>query len=250
MGLHDQKIGGVPQFVSYFGPVLQIMRDLGGQARPRQVFDELIARHEIPAQFLALTNKNGGSKFENWVHFARFYLFKAGLMYAPKRGVWGLTESGWQADLTPERAAEIFRTAQTNFKGDEDDQLAPDEEIVPDGVNYWFVGAVWDFGDQTERFLREGIWQNGYEDKFSKLVRQMKPGDRIAIKATFVRKHDVPFDNRGRPASAMRIKAIGTIISNRADGRTVDVDWQELDPPRDWYFYTYRTTRSPRPFRR
>jgi len=40
----------------------------------------------------------------------------------------------------------------------------------------------------------------------------------------------------------MRIKAIGTITANRGDGLTVEVDWQELDPPKDWYFYTYRTT--------
>jgi 5-methylcytosine-specific restriction protein B len=40
----------------------------------------------------------------------------------------------------------------------------------------------------------------------------------------------------------MRIKAIGTITANRGDGKTVEVDWQELNPLKDWYFYTYRTT--------
>lgn len=242
MGLHDQKIEGVPQFVSYFAPVIEIMRDLGGQARPRQVFDELIKRHDIPESFLSLTNKNGGSKFENRAHFARSYLFKAGVMTSPSRGVWGLTEQGWKADLTPEWAAEIFRTARINFTGDEDEQEAPKDDIVPEGVNHWFVGASWSNGDQTDRFLQEGIWENGYEDKFSKLVRQMKPGDRIAIKASFTRKYDVPFDNHDRAASVMRIKAIGTITANRGDGLTVEVDWQQLDPPKDWYLYTYRTT--------
>ncbi len=90
MGLHDQKIEGVPQFVSYFAPALQIMRDFGGQARPRQVFDELVARHDIPEDFLALTNKNGRSKFENPGRLRdQLPSFTAGLMYAPKRGVWG-----------------------------------------------------------------------------------------------------------------------------------------------------------------
>jgi len=242
MGLHEQKIEGVPQFVSYFVPVIEIMRDLGGQVRPRQVFEELIKRHQIPQDFLELTNKNGGSKFENKVHFARFYLFKAGVMTSPNRGVWELTDQGRNADLSADWAAEIFRTARVNFAGDEDEQEAPKDEIVPEGVNYWFVGASWSEGDQTDRFLREGIWQNGYEDKFSKLVRQMKPGDRIAIKASFTRKNDVPFENHGRAASVMRIKAIGTITANRGDGLTIEVDWQELDPPKDWYFYTYRTT--------
>jgi len=242
VGLHDQKIDGVPQFVSYFVPVTEIMRDLGGQARPRQVFDELIKRHEIPEDFLALTNKNGGSKFENRVHFARSYLFKAGVLSAPSRGVWGLTDEGWKADLSPDWATEIFRTARVNFSGDEDEQVAPKEDIVPDGVNHWFVGASWEGEDQADRFLQEGIWQNGYEDKFSKLVRKMKLGDRIAIKASFTRKNEVPFENHGRAASVMRIKAVGTITANRDDGQTVEVDWKELDPPKDWYFYTYRTT--------
>lgn len=70
----------------------------------------------------------------------------------------------------------------------------------------------------------------------------MKPGDRIAIKAAFVRKLNLPFDNRGQPMSCMRIKAIGTITENLDDGRTVRVDWEVLDPPRDWFFYTYRVT--------
>lgn len=237
MGLHDQKIEGVPQFVSYFVPVIEIMRDLGGQARPRQIFNELVKRYDIPDSFLSLTNKNGGSKFENRVHFARSYLFKAGVMTAPSRGVWGLTEEGWQAGLTPEWAADIFKTARINFSGDEDEQVAPKNDVVPEGINHWFVGSSWSDGDQTERFLQEGVWQNGSEDKFSKLVRQMKSGDRIAIKASFTRKNDVPFENHGRAASVMRIKAIGTIASNRDDGLTVEVDWQELDPPKDWYFY-------------
>lgn len=241
-GIHDRKIDGVPQFVSYFAPVIEIMRDLGGQARPRQVFDELINRHGIPESFLALTNKNGGSKFENRVHFARSYLFTAGVMTSPRRGIWGLTEKGWNAELTPEWAAQIFRTARMNFSGDEDEQEAPKNDIAAESVNHWFVGASWIEGDQTDRFLQESIWQNDHEDKFSKLVRQMKPGDRIAIKATFTRKNDVPFENHGRAASVMRIKAIGTITANRGDCLTVDVEWREVDPPRDWYFYTYRTT--------
>ena len=32
---------------------------------------------------------------------------------------------------------------------------------------YWLVGTSWDGGteDQTSYFLREGIWENGYDDK-------------------------------------------------------------------------------------
>jgi 5-methylcytosine-specific restriction protein B len=40
----------------------------------------------------------------------------------------------------------------------------------------------------------------------------------------------------------MRIKAIGTITGNKGDGKIVNVLWEEVDPPREWFFYTYRTT--------
>ncbi|MDG6347794.1 AAA family ATPase [Luteimonas sp. 8-5] len=112
----------------------------------------------------------------------------------------------------------------------------------PSGAT-WFVGAT--FGgtdDQMPRFIAEGIWENGYEDKYLELVRSMKPGDRIAIKAAYTRKHDLPFDNRGHPVSVMAIKATGTITENLNDGRRIKVDWATTDSPREWYFYTHRGT--------
>lgn len=242
MNLFEQKIEGVPQFVSYFEPVLAVLRDLGGQAKPKEVFEEIAKRYEVPPEILSQTNKNGQPKFHNRVAWARFYLVKAGLLYSPKRGIWGLTEAGKSATMTDDLAIDIFRREHSALKANEDEDQAPEGEIVPDGVSYWFVGTAWDEGDQTPRFLAEGIWQNGHDEKFSKLVRQMKEGDRIAIKATYTRKHDVPFENRGRTVSAMRIKAIGTIMANHGDGKTVAVDWSEIDPPREWFFYTYRTT--------
>lgn len=109
---------------------------------------------------------------------------------------------------------------------------------------YWFVGAS--FGrtdDQVDRFLREGIWQVSTPTAHqSRQVADMRPGDRIAIKATFVQQHELPFDAMGRKVSVMRIKARGTIIAATSDGETVAVEWEEAFDPRDWYFYTYQPT--------
>ena len=108
----------------------------------------------------------------------------------------------------------------------------------------WFVGASYGgTEDQTPRFLRDGIWENGYDDRYLDQVRAMRAGDRIAIKSTYVRKHGLPFDNRGESVSVMAIKAIGTITENPNDGKRVRVDWTGRDdPPREWYFYTYQRT--------
>lgn len=108
----------------------------------------------------------------------------------------------------------------------------------------WFVGAA--FGstnDQTARFLRDGIWEvSKPTERESAVVRSMKPGERIAIKATYVRRQGLPFDNRGHAVSVMAIKATGTIRRNLQDGERIEVDWEPSGPAREWYFFTYRQT--------
>lgn len=107
----------------------------------------------------------------------------------------------------------------------------------------WFVGASYGgTDDQTPRFLSEGIWENGFDDKHLDLVRSMRPGDHIAVKSSYTRKHDLPFDNRGHTVSVMAVKAVGKITENLNDGKRVRVDWTQVEPTREWYFYTHRGT--------
>lgn len=240
---------GGPRFVHYFNPVLDALRAHDGAATPEKVTAWIKQHHDIPASEIERVNNGGQSKFQNKVGWARFYLAKAGLIDAAKRGLWALSSEGRNTSLTQAEALQIFHDVQSQFATAEDDE-EPAPEVVtsqelfsdPDR-SFWFVGASWGgTDDQTPRFFAEGIWQNGFHNKFSNEIQRMKPGDKIAIKASFVRKYNLPFDNRGKPVSCMRIKAIGTVIENVGDGKTVKVDWQALNPPRDWYFYTYRVT--------
>ncbi|MGH6825952.1 hypothetical protein, partial [Methyloceanibacter sp.] len=116
------------------------------------------------------------------------------------------------------------------------------ETFATSDVN-WFVGASYGGkDDRTSQFLAEGVWVNGYDNKYLDLVRSMRPGERIAIKSTYTRKRGLPFDNKEQPISVMAIKAIGTVTENLNDGRHVRVDWTKLDPVHEWYFYTHRAT--------
>lgn len=111
--------------------------------------------------------------------------------------------------------------------------------------SFWFVGASYGESneDQTERFLKDGVWQNGYQDKYLDIVRSMQPGDKIAIKSSYTRKRELPFDNKGQSVSVMGIKAIGVITRNHGDGQFIDVDWEpRFEPVHEWYFYTNRST--------
>lgn len=109
---------------------------------------------------------------------------------------------------------------------------------------FWFVGASYSGSeDQTARFLKDGIWEvRNPTRRESAYVNAMRVGDRIAIKAAYVRKRNLPFNVRDQSVSVMGIKAIGTVISNEGNGYQVGVQWTAVEPAREWFFYTYRPT--------
>jgi 5-methylcytosine-specific restriction enzyme B len=129
----------------------------------------------------------------------------------------------------------------TPKRSQEHEKTSPVPPAIEKDVTYWLVGAYWDDRDprdQTARFLEEGIWENGYHDRYLDEVKAMKVNDKIAIKASTTQRKNLPFDAQDRTVSRMIIKAVGTIVANRGDGRTVEVEWEPEFQEKSWYFYT------------
>ncbi len=105
--------------------------------------------------------------------------------------------------------------------------------------NCWFVGAKHpDKGDQTDRFVQQGIWENSCPNDYLDLVRSIRPGDRIAIKSSYKQESNLPFDNQGHQVSVMELRSIGHVQQNFGDGIRLRINWRKIDNPRKWYFYT------------
>ncbi len=131
------------------------------------------------------------------------------------------------------------------FFASQDSDKEKDVPLEAGKLNYWLVGAYWDESDpsdQSERFIAEGIWMNGWEDRYLDEVKSMQVGDKISIKAAATQRIGLPFDGKNKTVSRMDIKAIGTIVANRKDGRTVEVEWDPDFQEKSWYFYTARGT--------
>lgn len=157
-----------------------------------------------------------------------------GLIDGSKRGIWKITDAGKIIDMTDKEASRIFFKWVSKLKDKRDSSSK--------NMNYWLVGASWDSaGDQTQRFINESIWQNGYDNKYTNMVNKMKCGDKIAIKTSYTKSKGLPFENNGETVSVMKIKCTGTIIENLNDGKNVKVDWDEPEE-REWYMYTGRNT--------
>ena len=149
----------------------------------------------------------------------------------------------WGDDV-PKLSHEAWLSGRS--EGPQAPQAVAEPQAISNDVDYWLVGAYWhdsEPADQTTRMVSEGVWENGYEDQLLDVVKSMKVGDRIAIKATATQKKELPFDSGGRTVSLLIIKATGTIVANPRTGRVVEVEW---DPPpaepRNWYFYSGRST--------
>ncbi len=110
--------------------------------------------------------------------------------------------------------------------------------IQKKSVSYYVLGASW-YGnengpDQSERFVENEIWENGYDDKFQDVVNGVNVGDKVAIKSSFATR-----DGK----SMLRVKATGTVYENIGDGKTLKVKWDTRFTPIDLEGYgAYRNT--------
>ncbi|HET9766588.1 MAG TPA: restriction endonuclease [Thermoanaerobaculia bacterium] len=97
------------QFVRFFGPLLDALRELGGSGAPSEVVEQIAADLGIPDDVQNELLDSGTPRFRNQVAWGRFYLMREGLIDSSKRGVWSLTDKGRVTHLSPAEARAIFQ---------------------------------------------------------------------------------------------------------------------------------------------
>ena len=96
------------EFIKWFGPLFDALRDLGGSGKPVEVTEWISEKMQLPDSFLEERTSNGQSKFQNQVAWARQYLVWEGLLDSSMRGTWTLTPIGYNTKLDEEQARKIF----------------------------------------------------------------------------------------------------------------------------------------------
>lgn len=91
---------------------------------------------------------------------------------------------------------------------------------IMEEIEYYAVGFNLESSEsQLDRFLSEGIWENGYDDKFQDYVKNVPVNSWLAAKTCYTKKQD------GETISILEVYAIGQVRSNRNDGKFLDVSW-------------------------
>lgn len=159
------------QFVRYFGPVLDALRELGGSGAPSEVIEKIVEDLKIPDSVQNELLDSGTPRFPNQVAWARYYLTREGLIDSSKRGVWSLTEKGLSTHVTYEQAREIFRKWVKYFaearKKKAKDPVQEGEEQAPEKTE----APATNFRDRLAEILF-GLPPSGFERLCQRLLRE------------------------------------------------------------------------------
>lgn len=123
-----------PVFLRYVAPIVETLKELGGSGSAEEVTDMVIARIGLSAAEQAETTASGQLRVRNQIGWARFYLTRASMLQAARRGVWTLTRKGWDSKLENNEEAVylLFKNVQNRFKkvvdNTEGADPLPDEE--------------------------------------------------------------------------------------------------------------------------
>lgn len=131
-------------FLTYFGPILDALRTLGGSGTPDEVVEKIAQDLHLSDEVQNELVPSGASRLKTNVAFARFYLYREGLLASSKRGVWSLTEKGRNTHLSVAQAGEIFRKLVRIFDEERRRKEAiegpsakqNDEEVAAESVDY------------------------------------------------------------------------------------------------------------------
>ncbi|MBL4748877.1 MAG: restriction endonuclease [Magnetovibrio sp.] len=98
------------EMLVWMAPLLRTLHSKGGQARPREVYEELANFFNLSTEERETTNKRGVVRYENQIAWARSYLVKTGYLDGSIQGVWKLTEKGKNTELDGPILDEIYKS--------------------------------------------------------------------------------------------------------------------------------------------
>ena len=154
------------EFLRWFKPLIQALRELGGSAIPSDARQRIIENENLSNEEVNETRgKTNVNKFENEVAFARSYLVKGGYISNAVHGVWTLTEKGMSVEMTDDLASQIFKdgVAANVANSTKNKQHTYSVDADVNTVNYW-VYAPGEGAVMWEEFYNNEIMGLGWHE--------------------------------------------------------------------------------------
>lgn len=103
------------RYSRFYPAILDVLREKGGSGTPKEVKRAVLERMNLDAAELQRMHRSGVNAVENEIAWARNTLREAGLLHGTERGrgVWILTEKGWNTHLSQGQARELRTSVRT-----------------------------------------------------------------------------------------------------------------------------------------
>lgn len=156
-----------PEFLKYINPVLSALQANGGAGDSSDIIEQVIEKLGITESELEETTSNGQSRIRNQIQWARFYLFKAGLIDNTQRGIWRLTNEGLEIKLNDNGVYELFKKVQNTVKkpnADSPKKIEPKFENIPTEDEEHSIGLI---------TLIQSLTASGFEKLCKRLLTEI-----------------------------------------------------------------------------
>jgi restriction system protein len=162
------------EFIKWFGPLLDALRQLGGSAKPREASEKIAENLKLDEKTLNDQLISGQSKYYNQVAWARQYLVWEGLLDTSQHGIWTLSSKGETTHLDYEQSRVIVTKwvnihKKTRLNKSESEIIEEQEEVEPENVpqynNFNLLQVLQSLTPQgfekiCQRLLRESGFEN------------------------------------------------------------------------------------------
>jgi len=172
------------EFLKWFRPLIEALKDLGGSAKPKDVRDQIAKSLKLSEKEITETRgKTKTNKFANEVAFARNYLAYEGIIDKSQRGVWTLTDKGMACEMTEQMASDIFLKWVDILKNTQNDA---DNEVLEDPKTRFWMYAAGENSRYWDEFYENGIMAIGWDN----LGNLLEYADRTEMIAALQDKND------------------------------------------------------------
>lgn len=141
-----------------------------------------------------------------------------------------------------------YQDMLSNFKRWKEELLSLNESLIKPNkltqkasreVSYWAVGSEWGGEEQEERFIDEGIWEDGHgvdgNEQYKKILEQVNIGDYLLLKSSYAK-------GANRSNAVTKLKRIGR-VKEINEYYSFNVEWLSFEVlPREFEGVMYKDT--------
>jgi 5-methylcytosine-specific restriction protein B len=108
-------------------PLIEILKENKEGLKPKEAVDEIVKKMNLIDNDWYKEFKSGQTRIYNYLTWAKSYLLKTGYISNETRGIWKLTQKGFESNLTNEDVIKIFHEVQNEYKNNNENTI----EIQP-----------------------------------------------------------------------------------------------------------------------